>query len=137
MTMKTFRKRVQEVVLQSVRTTDAARPTKDALLTCPTAAEWAEYTKSVAKVDLGRVWDGFEASMEALDEKQREMICDRFDAYRETKGRKKARGSLDSDAPDFDIFGRREAAKVGQAINDANARAWNQQSPHGRGRIAK
>jgi hypothetical protein len=129
MTMKTFRKRVHEVVLQGVKTTDAARPTRDALLSCPSDSEWREYCKSVAQgVDLGQVWNGIEASMDALDDDKRKAICDRFDAYRELKDgkkRQKASGALDGAAPDYDIFGRRESAKIGEAINAAHARAWN------------
>jgi hypothetical protein len=127
MTMKTFRKRVHEVVLQGVKTTDAARPTRDAMLTIPTPEEWKAYNASVAKgVDLGQVWDGMESALEALDDDKRKAICDRFDAYRELKaGRKnrKAAGALDG-TQDFDPFGRRESAKLGQEINDRNRAAW-------------
>jgi hypothetical protein len=129
MTMKTFRKRVHEVVLQGVKTTDAARPMTDAMLTIPTDAEWREYCKSVAQgVDLGQVWNGLESTLGALDADKRKAIYDRLDAHRELEDgqkRQKATGSLDSSTQDYDIFGRRESAKIGQAINDANARAWN------------
>jgi hypothetical protein len=128
--MKTIRLRM----LERIQTTDAAlHTTKDVLLTCPTAAEWAAYAKSVAKVDLGQVWNGVEAQMEALDDDQRKALCDRFDAYRELKAgdagkekRKKATGALDGE-PDYDILGRRESGKFGEEMN-ARARAlWNQQ----------
>jgi hypothetical protein len=125
MTMKTFRKRVHEVVLQGVKTTDAARgPTRDAQLTIPSDSQWREYCASVAKgVDLGQVWSGVESMLDSLDDEKRQMLCDRFDAYKELKGRKKATGALDG-TQDHDIFGRRESVKLGQAINAANARAW-------------
>ena len=121
-----------EVVVHGVRTTDAAHPTKDVLLTCPTTEEWAQYAKSVAKVDMGQVWNGVEAQLEALDDDQRQALCDRFDAYRELKAgdaakekRKKAHGALDS-TPDFDILGRRESGKFGEEMNARAREFWNQ-----------
>jgi hypothetical protein len=136
--MKTIRAQVRGSLLHGVRTTDAARPMRDALLSCPTDAEWRAYSASVAQgTDLGMVWNGIESALDALDDDKRKMICDRFDAYKELKGRKKAVGALDSGTQDFDPFGRRENAKLGDEINRRNKEAWNQQSLHGRGRIAK
>jgi hypothetical protein len=101
--------------------------TSDALLTCPSDAEWRTYCASVAKgVDLGQVWNGMESALDALDDEKRKMICDRFDAYRELKDgkkRAKASGALDG-TTDFDPFGRHEAAKLGQEINARNRAAW-------------
>jgi hypothetical protein len=114
---------------------------RDALLTIPTPEEWKAYNASVAQgCDMAMIWDGTEAALGALSDENRQAFYDRLDAHRELENgrkRKKATGALDGTTMDFDIFGRRESAKIGQAINDANARAWNQQSPHGRGRIAK
>jgi hypothetical protein len=120
--MKTLRLRMFE----KVRTTDAA-PTRDALLTIPTAAEWAAYSRSVAKVDLGKVWDGFEASMEALDDKQREALMGRFDAYREIKAGQKQKpntkdsgASLDHLDPAFV-----QGTETCQSINASNTAFWD------------
>jgi hypothetical protein len=120
--MKTVRMRIFE----RVQTCDAA--TKDALLTCPSDAEWRAYCASVAKgVDLGQVWNGMESALDALDDAKRQALCDRFDAYRELKDgkkRAKASGALDSGTIDFDPLGRRESAKLGEEINRRNRELW-------------
>jgi hypothetical protein len=147
--MKTVRMRMFE----RVQTRDAARPMGDAMLTCPTDAEWREYCASVAKgVELGRVYNGVEASLDALDPKSRKMLLDRIAVYGEMRandddpdmdtgeladGGKKARGALDGGTTDFDPFGRHESARLGQELNSRNAEAWGQRHVPGRGRIAK
>jgi hypothetical protein len=126
--MKTIRLRVIDGKM-------AAR-TGDALLSCPSDSEWREYCASVARgVDLGQVWNGVEASLDALDDDKRTMIYDRLDARRELEAgkRKKATGALDGTTQDFDPLGRHESAKLGQEINARNRAAWGQGHVRGRG----
>jgi hypothetical protein len=118
--MKTIRLRVIDGKM--------AAGTGDALLSCPTDAEWREYCKSVAQgVDLGQVWSGVEASLDALDDDKRKLIYDRLDARRELEAgkRKKATGALDGVIQDFDPLGRREDAKFNQALNDQRREFWD------------
>jgi len=139
--MKTIRAQVRGSLLHGIRTTDAALPTRDAMLTIPTPEEWKAYNASVAEgCDLGMVWDGTEAALRALSDEKRQAFYDRLDAHRELengKKRKKATGALDSSTQDFDPFGRHESARLGQELNSRNAEAWGQRHVPGRGRIAK
>jgi hypothetical protein len=110
--MKTIRLRV----LENVRTTDA-------LLTPATEAELAASARSNGRVDLGRVWDGIEASLEGLEPEDCEKILDRFDVYREMK--KKPNGTKDHES--HADFNKRLAAGDAMnisAMNAANRAFW-------------
>jgi hypothetical protein len=136
MTMKTIRAQVRGSLLHGIRTTDAARPMRDALLTIPTPEQWKAYNASVAEgCDMGMIWDGTEAALRALSDEKRQAFYDRLDAHRELEAgkRKRAVGSLDGGTTDFDPFGRHESAKLGRELNRRNREAWGQGHVPGRG----
>jgi hypothetical protein len=112
----------------------AVKPTTDVLLTPPTPKELAAWAASMAKqANLGAIWDGGLAPiLDGLDPASRKAVLARIAVYGEMKdydtsdepNRKKAVGALDSGTTDFDPFGRRESAKLGEAINARNRAAW-------------
>jgi len=107
---------------QKDRATKRTRDAFDAMLTCPTDAEWAAYRASFQARDPGIIWDGLIMPIfDRVDEATATKLFASMDAYR---ARRKARDATRD--RDFDPLGRRETAKEVRKINDANDAMWNQ-----------